>query len=78
MLVESDSHDVRLSATLVWGAVEWIGRCRGWKVEGLDGEEVQPWNICDGDRESERDEEGELGIVGILELNWARFMRLID
>ena len=76
LLVESDSHDVRLSANLVWGAVEWIGRCKAWQVEGLDGEEVRPWNIWDEDGESEQDEECEVRIVRVLEMNWARFMRL--
>lgn len=73
ILVESDSHDVRLGAKLVWGAVEWIGRCKGWTVEGLHGEPVDEWHMTD-DEESA----GEMRTVRILERNWARFMRISD
>jgi len=73
MLVESDSHDVRLCPKLVWGAVEWIGRCKGWRVEWLNAEEEEPWEMSEA-----ADEEGEEEIVRILGRNWAQFMRLIE
>ncbi|RXK38871.1 hypothetical protein M231_03820 [Tremella mesenterica] len=34
LLVESDSHDVRLSGQLVWAACVWIASCRSWRLEG--------------------------------------------
>ncbi|EIW72316.1 hypothetical protein TREMEDRAFT_66816 [Tremella mesenterica DSM 1558] len=34
LLVESDSHDVRLSGRLVWAACVWIASCRSWRLEG--------------------------------------------
>ena len=81
MLVESDTHDVRQSAKLVWGAVEWIGRCKGWAVEGLGGSDVEPWKMTEeGDAKIhtvDRKQE-EIQTVRILERNWERFMRLID
>lgn len=82
ILVESDTHDVRLSAKLVWGAVEWIGRCKGWSVEGSDGKEVEPWEMGGADEDDDNDDdgrhEGKMRTVRILERNWARFMRIID
>jgi len=38
MLVESDTHDVQQCTRLVWAAAVWIGRLKGWKIEGLQGE----------------------------------------
>ena len=61
MLVESDSADVRHSTRLVWGATEWIARCKGWALEDTDADE--------GD-------EGSEWVVRVLERNWERFMRL--
>lgn len=59
MLVESDSHDVRLSGRLVWGAAEWIARCKGWKLEGVDGKEVEEWEMDEEDEEEEGREKAE-------------------
>ncbi|WVF68863.1 hypothetical protein IAT40_003636 [Kwoniella sp. CBS 6097] len=36
ILVESDSHDVRLSDRVVWAAAVWISQIKGWKLEGRD------------------------------------------
>lgn len=74
ILVESDTSDVRLSTQLVWGAVEWIGRCKGWQVEGLNGEDAEPWCL----NEKGEDEKGVNRTVRILERNWMRFMRITD
>lgn len=35
MLIESDTHDATLNTRYVWAATEWVGRLKGWKVEGL-------------------------------------------
>ncbi|WVW86580.1 hypothetical protein I302_108630 [Kwoniella bestiolae CBS 10118] len=90
LLVESDSHDVRLSDRLVWAATEWIARCKGWKLEGRDTPDgVAEWSIEDyGDEEDEEEEFDEKGrlkknkdegrdiwTVMTLERNWLRFMR---
>ena len=80
ILVASDSHDIQQMTRLLWGAAEWVARCRGWKLE--TGEH---W-------EMERDEEERYGpdgrqvacteaetwTVRTLERNWARFMRIVD
>lgn len=34
ILIESDSHDIRQMTRLLWGAAEWVARCKGWKLEG--------------------------------------------
>ena len=34
ILIESDSHDIRQMTRLLWGAAEWMARCKGWKLEG--------------------------------------------
>ncbi|WVQ79538.1 hypothetical protein IAT38_001637 [Cryptococcus sp. DSM 104549] len=83
LLVESDSHDVRLSAQLVWAAVEWIGRVREWKVEGIDDgpeEGEEEWDGTESEDE-EYDAKGRLveqtaWTVRQLERNWARFMKV--
>lgn len=90
MLVESDSHDVRLSTRLVWAATVWIGRLRGWKIEGFDrrgedGDEEDEWEMAEnaGDEEEVFSGNGrliepsELWTVKTLEKNWARFMKII-
>ncbi|KAK1923853.1 hypothetical protein DB88DRAFT_439198 [Papiliotrema laurentii] len=84
MLVESDTHDVRLSTRLVWGAVDWIARCKRWEVEsdltpdwGEDGvvlSEDEWWRTGS----SVDAEEGRVWAVRTLERNWARFMGLIQ
>ncbi|OCF61665.1 hypothetical protein L486_01323 [Kwoniella mangroviensis CBS 10435] len=68
LLVESDSHDVRLSDRLVWAATEWIARCKKWKLEGRDrhpddddGEQVKEWDLQDGGDEEEEDQFDEKG-----------------
>ncbi|EAL20647.1 hypothetical protein CNBE0130 [Cryptococcus deneoformans B-3501A] len=89
MLVESDSHDARLSTRYVWAATEWVGRLKGWKVEGLDRNQDCPRVEEDWELESEEeayDHRGkpidpapeETWTVRTLERNWARFMRLLD
>ena len=80
-MVESDSHDVRLSTKLVWGAVEWIARCKGWSVEGLDElEHVKDWRLEDLIDDEIVPQKGRIdkGAVRILESNWIRFMKLND
>lgn len=58
MLVESDSHDVRLSTNLVWAATVWIANCKGWHLEGRDGRPgTTPSQIPDG-KSVGRDEPG--------------------
>jgi hypothetical protein len=82
ILVESDSHDVRLTTKLVWAAAKWIAGCRGWKVEDGDTK----WDLTDGgdevvgfDGEVRLDGEGEeVWVVKTLERNWARFLGLVD
>ncbi|KAK8849400.1 hypothetical protein IAR55_004732 [Kwoniella newhampshirensis] len=73
ILVESDSHDVRLSSRLVWAATEWISRCKKWNLEGggSDGEDVPEWDFWDqegvkrkpmeegGEEEEEEEEKAE-------------------
>lgn len=80
VLVESDTHDLKRSTPLVWGAVLWIAECRGWQVE--DGSEE--WEMEEEDeffddkgrlREPRPDE---VWAVRTLERNWARFMGIID
>ncbi|OWZ42807.1 hypothetical protein C351_03017 [Cryptococcus neoformans c8] len=93
MLVESDSHDARLSTRYVWAATEWVGRLKGWKVEGLDRDRDQDQDYpgVEEDWELESEEEAydhrgkpidpapeETWTVRTLERNWARFMRLLD
>ncbi|WWD20021.1 hypothetical protein CI109_104494 [Kwoniella shandongensis] len=85
ILVESDSHDVRLSSRLVWAAAEWVSRCKGWKLEGRDGN-AEEWDMWDDGETEEFDEngnvredgKGEVWTVRTLERNWATFMGLID
>ncbi|WRT69383.1 uncharacterized protein IL334_006367 [Kwoniella shivajii] len=72
LLVESDSHDVRLSDRLVWSAAEWVSRCKGWKLEGRDTNpsdndtsdgnihtqnRVAEWTLCRGNDDSAEEEE---------------------
>lgn len=39
LLVESDIDDVQYATRLVWGAVEWVARVKGWRLEdGTEGE----------------------------------------
>ncbi len=51
MLAESDTHDVRRSTRLIWGAAEWIARVKGWKLEGRDqklgAEGDEDWVLSD-------------------------------
>ncbi|WVR08340.1 hypothetical protein IAU60_005393 [Kwoniella sp. DSM 27419] len=85
LLVESDSHDVRLSDRLVWAATEWISRCKGWPLEGP---RAQPWTLEDdlAAHQDVVDAKGRLRdppahetwTVRTVERNWARFMRLIE
>ena len=77
LLVESDTHDVRRTAQLVWAATKWIAGCRGWQVENGDEE----WDATGVD--SVREETGtkaerEVWAVRTLERNTARFLGLID
>jgi Tat protein secretion system quality control protein TatD with DNase activity len=72
LLVESDTHDVRRTAQLVWAATEWIARCRGWQVE--DGDEE--WD--DAGVETHTKDEGNVWVVRTLERNTARFLGLVD
>ncbi|OCF39226.1 hypothetical protein I317_06995 [Kwoniella heveanensis CBS 569] len=44
ILVESDSHDVRLSDRVVWAAAVWISRIKGWNLEGRDREGAEEGN----------------------------------
>lgn len=82
ILVESDSHDVRLTTKLVWAATRWIAGCRGWKIE--DG--FHEWTLKDGEDEQvgsdgqvSLDGEGkEVWVARTLERNWARFLGLVD
>ena len=81
MLVESDSHDIKQMTRLVWGAVEWIARCKGWQLEGDDTED---WGMQEEEEYYGKDGRvreafgGEIWTVKTLERNWARFMRLQD
>lgn len=54
LLIESDSHDVRLSTRAVWAAVKWVAGCRGegWKVEDDDAE----WERVADDKKLEEGE----------------------
>jgi len=72
LLVESDTHDVRRTAQLVWAATRWIASCRGWLVE--DGNEE--WDAV-GVEPYARDEE-KVWAVRTLERNTARFLGLVD
>ncbi|ORX38041.1 hypothetical protein BD324DRAFT_624286 [Kockovaella imperatae] len=83
MLVESDSHDLTLCTRAVWGATEWIARCRGWKLED---ENTPAWTLDEviakeeqeeqeGARTEERDE---VWAVRTLERNFARFMNMAE
>lgn len=75
MLVESDTHDVRRTAQLVWAATKWIAGCRGWKVEEGDEE----WDVADtGCDERVTSIEGEVWAVRTLERNMATFLKLVD
>jgi len=77
LLVESDTHDVKRTAQLVWAATRWIAACRGWQVEDGDAE----WDATDvdGDRgEKGTKDEGEVWAVRTFERNMARFLGLID
>jgi hypothetical protein len=77
LLVESDTHDVRRTAQLVWAATRWIAACRGWQVE--DGDEE--WDTAGVDsvkEETRTKDESEVWTVRILERNMARFLGLVD
>ncbi len=88
MLVESDSHDARLTTQLVWAAVSWIGRVKGWSVEGISesGESDIEWKFGPIDDEEELFDrtgkpvppDGPRWTVKTLERNWARFLRAVD
>nr|ODN95384.1 hypothetical protein L204_03923 [Cryptococcus depauperatus CBS 7855] len=92
MLVESDTHDVRQSARLVWAATVWIAACKGWKLEGRDAyskesqclvktkDECVDWDL---EFEEEYDERGRLieedvWCVKTLKQNWSRFMGILE
>jgi hypothetical protein len=82
MLVESDSHDVRMMSRWVWGAVEWMATIKGWRVEGRDGHH-EDWVLGLGDEPEKvgkdgRPVQGEIWAVQTLERNWARFAHLTD
>ena len=68
LLVESDSHDARLTTRLVWGACVWIAKCKEWQLD--KGE-------LDRGRVTENGDVDKLETVRQLEANWARFMRLV-
>jgi hypothetical protein len=72
LLVESDTHDVRRTAQLVWAATRWIAGCRGWQVE--DGEEE--WDIAGAERHTKDDEK--VWTVRTSERNMVRFLGLVD
>jgi hypothetical protein len=81
MLVESDSHDVRMMTKWVWGAVEWIAAIKGWKVEGRDGRHEE-WEMGE-EEELKVDKKGkyieeDVWAVRKLETNWKTFMQNID
>lgn len=81
ILVESDSHDIRLSSRLVWAATVWIAGCKGWEIETGD---TVDWELVSEDDEDKVGSDGLVrpgvgkGVVRTLERNWARFMGLID
>lgn len=91
MLIESDTHDATLNTRYLWAATEWVGRLKGWKVEGLHHnhnqhqEEDEDWEL-ESEEEEVYDHRGkpidpaphEIWTVRTLERNWARFMRLLD
>jgi Tat protein secretion system quality control protein TatD with DNase activity len=77
LLVESDTHDVRRTAQLVWAATRWIAGCRGSQVE--DGNEE--WDAADVNsvrEETGTKDVGEVWAVRTLERNMARFLGLVD
>ncbi|GFZ50248.1 hypothetical protein JCM24511_08004 [Saitozyma sp. JCM 24511] len=85
LLVESDTHDARLATRLVWGACEWMARCRGWRLEGrdADADEEREWEWEMGEEEEEEEEwEGkeqeQRWLIRTAERNWARFMRIVE
>lgn len=94
MLIESDTHDATLNTRYVWAATEWVGRLKGWKVEGLHRNQtgdVKEEEEAEEDWELESEEEfydhrgkpidpapEDTWTVRTLERNWARFMRLLD
>ncbi|WWC93131.1 uncharacterized protein L201_008098 [Kwoniella dendrophila CBS 6074] len=67
LLVESDSHDVRLSDRLVWASAAWIANCKKWKLESRDQAttETSPenkssfeeWSFDDEDKSDDGDDE---------------------
>lgn len=91
MLIESDTHDATLNTRYLWAATEWVGRLKGWKVEGLhqnqhrDEKEEGDWEL-ESEEEEVYDHRGkpidpapeDIWTVRTLERNWARFMRLLD
>lgn len=85
LLVESDTHDARLATRLVWGACEWMARCRAWRLEGrdADADEEREWEWEMGEEEEEEEEwEGkeqeQRWLIRTVERNWARFMRIVE
>jgi Tat protein secretion system quality control protein TatD with DNase activity len=79
LLVESDTHDARLATRLVWGACEWMARCRGWKLEGRDTDGEQEWEMGEEEEEEwEEKEQEQRWLIRTVERNWARFMRIVD
>jgi Tat protein secretion system quality control protein TatD with DNase activity len=93
LLVESDTHDARLATRLVWGACEWMARCRGWRLEGLNGRqgdaerqaervveaEVAEWELGEEEEEEwEGKEQEQRWLIKTVERNWARFMRIVE
>lgn len=92
MLIESDTHDATLNTRYLWAATEWVGRLKGWKIEGLHHnhnqhqEEDEDWELESEEEEEVYDHRGkpidpaphEIWTVRTLERNWARFMRLLD
>ena len=76
LLVESDTHDVRRTAQLVWAATNWIAACRGWQVE--DGNEEWDAAVDSVGEETGTKDESEVWAVRTLERNMARFLGLVD
>ncbi|KGB78151.2 hypothetical protein CNBG_4238 [Cryptococcus deuterogattii R265] len=52
MLIESDTHNATLNTRYLWAATEWVGRLKGWKVEGLHQHQNQHQH---GDEKEEGD-----------------------
>lgn len=60
MLIESDTHDATLNTRYVWAATEWVGRLKGWKVEGLHRRQHQHQHQHQNGDKMEEEEDWEL------------------